>query len=162
MSNLAIYPGSFDPITFGHLSVLRRAVKVFDSVNLVVVHNPKKQALLTADQRVELINLVLQSENLSSVEVSKLESGLLVEFAQKTGAKAILKGFRSGVDIDYELPMAQVNRDLTGIETVFLPSEPPFGHVSSSLVKEVASLGGDVSGYVPVAVAEVLRKRFEK
>lgn len=160
MKTLAIYPGSFDPITLGHLSVLRRATKVFEAITVVVVHNPKKSALLSADERVDLIRGVLRSEGLDSVSVSKLEGGLLVDFAKEIRADVILKGFRTEADIEYELPMAQVNRDLTAIETIFFPSEPEFGYVSSSLVKEVAALGGNVSSYVPAEVADVLRKRF--
>ena len=157
MTQLAIYPGSFDPITLGHLSVLQRAAKVFESVELLIVHNPSKKPTFSLSQRVELARASLSEvEAPSNIKVSTLESGLLVEHAQSLGAKAIIKGFRTASDIEYELPMSQVNRDLSGIETVFLAAEAGFGFVSSSLVREVASLGGDVSGYVTEAVAKAL------
>ena len=158
MTQLAIYPGSFDPITLGHLSVLQRAAKVFESVELLIVHNPSKKPTFSLAQRVELANSSLAEVGApSNIKVSTLESGLLVEHAQALGAKAIIKGFRTASDIEYELPMSQVNRDLSGIETVFLAAEAGFGFVSSSLVREVASLGGDVSGYVTQAVANALQ-----
>jgi pantetheine-phosphate adenylyltransferase len=158
VTQLAIYPGSFDPITFGHLSVLQRAAQVFESVELLIVHNPSKKPTFSLSQRVELAKASLAEFGTpSNIKVSTLESGLLVEHAQDLGAKAIIKGFRTASDIEYELPMSQVNRDLSGIETVFLAAEAGFGFVSSSLVREVASLGGDVSGYVTQAVAKALQ-----
>ena len=157
MSQLAIYPGSFDPITLGHLSVLKRAAKVFDSVELLIVHNPSKNPTFSLSKRVELAKASLAEVGApSNIKVSTLESGLLVEHAQSLGAKAIIKGFRTASDIEYELPMSQVNRDLSGIETVFLAAEAGFGFVSSSLVREVASLGGDVAKYVTAAVSQAL------
>ena len=157
MTQLAIYPGSFDPITLGHLSVLQRAAKVFETVELLIVHNPSKKPTFSLAQRVELVRASLSEVGApSNIKVSTLESGLLVEHAQRFGAKAIIKGFRTASDIEYELPMSQVNRDLSGIETVFLAAEAGFGFVSSSLVREVASLGGDVSKYVTAAVAQAL------
>ena len=157
MTQLAIYPGSFDPITLGHLSVLKRAAKVFESVELLIVHNPSKKPTFSLFERVELAKASLQEVGApSNIRVSTLESGLLVEHAESLRAKAIIKGFRTASDIEYELPMSQVNRDLSGIETVFLAAEAGFGFVSSSLVREVASLGGDVSKYVTAAVAQAL------
>lgn len=157
MTQLAIYPGSFDPITLGHLSVLKRAAKVFESVELLIVHNPSKNPSFSLAQRVKLAKASLAEVGApENIKVSTLESGLLVEYAQGLGAKAIIKGFRTASDIEYELPMSQVNRDLSGIETVFLAAEAGFGFVSSSLVREVASLGGDVSKYVTAAVAQAL------
>ena len=158
MTKLAIYPGSFDPITLGHLSVLQRAAKVFDSVELLIVHNLSKKPTFSLSQRVELAKASLAEIGApSNIRVSTLESGLLVEHAGSLRAKAIIKGFRTASDIEYELPMSQVNRDLSGIETVFLAAEAGFGFVSSSLVREVASLGGDVSGYVTQTVAKALQ-----
>ena len=130
---------------------------VFESVELLIVHNPSKKPSFSLAQRVELAKASLAEFGASSnIKVSTLESGLLVEHAQGLGAKAIIKGFRTASDIEYELPMSQVNRDLSGIETVFLAAEAGFGFVSSSLVREVASLGGDVSKYVTEAVAKAL------
>lgn len=160
MSQLAIYPGSFDPITLGHLSVLTRAAKVFAKVELVVVHNPSKSATFSLQERIDLVRASLKELSApANIFVSSLGEGLLVDHAKKLGATAIIKGFRTANDVEYELPMAQVNRDLSGIETVFLASEAGFGFVSSSLVREVASLGGDVSGYVTKAVASALAAR---
>ena len=157
MTQLAIYPGSFDPITLGHLSVLQRAATVFESVALIIVHNPSKKPTFSLAQRVELAKASLAEVGApSNINVSTLESGLLVEHAQRLGTKAIIKGFRTASDIEYELPMSQINRDLSGIETVFLAAEAGFGFVSSSLVREVASLGGDVSKYVTESVAKAL------
>ena len=131
---------------------------MFGSVELLIVHNPSKKPIFSLFERVELAKASLQEVGApSNIRVSTLESGLLVEHAQALGAKAIIKGFRTASDFEYELPMSQVNRDLSGIETVFLAAEAGFGFVSSSLVREVASLGGDVSGYVTQAVAKALQ-----
>ncbi|MCF8528667.1 MAG: pantetheine-phosphate adenylyltransferase [Aquiluna sp.] len=162
MKTVAIYPGSFDPITLGHLSVLKRAVGIFGEIAVVVVHNPNKSPLFSSKERVEMISQTLVEAKIDGVRVLELESGLLVDFARDLNAKVILKGFRSESDIEYELPMAQVNRDLTSIETVFLPSEPEYGYVSSSLVKEVAKLGGDVSQYLTKSIEKALVERLQK
>lgn len=163
VSQLAIYPGSFDPITLGHLSVLKRAAKVFDSVELLIVHNPSKKTLFSTVERVELANASLAEIGApKNISVAQLDSGLLAEYAALRATKAILKGFRTASDVEYELPMAQVNRDLSGIETVFLAAEAGFGFVSSSLVREVASLGGDVSNYVSKCVASALQEKVSK
>lgn len=163
VTQLAIYPGSFDPITLGHLSVLARAAKVFESVELIVVHNPAKSFLFSLEQRVELAKSALLEANApSNIQVSGLDFGLLVTKATALGASAIVKGFRTAADVEYELPMAQVNRDLSGIETVFFAAEPGFGFVSSSLVRQVSELGGDVSLYVTDSVASALRQRGQK
>lgn len=161
MKTLAVYPGSFDPVTRGHLGVLQRASELFDRVYVAVVHNPDKTPMFSAEQRIELWRASLAELSISSesIEFRKLESGLLVDLCRELGARAIVKGFRTASDIEYELPMAQVNRDLAGVETVFLPSEPGTGFVSSSLVKQVASLGGDVEAYVTDAVAKALREQ---
>lgn len=163
VTQLAIYPGSFDPITLGHLSVLKRAASVFSNVEIIVVHNPGKSAIFSTAERVELVKKVLLETNSpTNISVSSLESGLLVTRAKELGAKAIVKGFRTASDVEYELPMSQVNRDLSGIETVFFASEPGFGFVSSSLVKQVIELGGDVSGYVTESVATALANKVAK
>ena len=153
---IAVYPGSFDPITFGHIDIAIRAAKLFETVHVLVVHNPGKNPKLSLDKRVELVKAVLADQPGNFV-VSSLASGLLVDYCKEVKAEALVKGIRTNVDIDYELPMAQVNRDLSGIETVFLPADPAHGFVSSSLVKQVASLGGDISKYVPAEVVEALK-----
>jgi pantetheine-phosphate adenylyltransferase len=160
VKTVAIYPGSFDPFTLGHQSVLLRAAELFSEVIVLVVHNPNKKPLFSAQERVDQIKSHLRE--ITNVGVSSLDSGLLVDFAKTAGAKAIIKGFRTVSDIEYEIPMAQVNKDLSGIETVFIAAEPGFGYVSSSLVKEVASLGGDVTSYVSREVAAALGERFAK
>jgi pantetheine-phosphate adenylyltransferase len=122
-----------------------------------VVHNPAKNPRLTTEQRVELITEILKDKPGNFV-VSSLNTGLLVDYCRSLGADALVKGVRTKVDLDYELPMAQVNRDLSGIETIFIPADPTHGFVSSSLVKQVFDLGGDISKYVPTEVVKALSK----
>jgi pantetheine-phosphate adenylyltransferase len=153
MSKLAVYPGSFDPITLGHLDIIERALDVVERLQVVVVHNPSKQPFFTLSERVQMVTDALIERGLmGKVTVDSLESGLLTTYAAELGASVLIKGFRTGVDIEYELPMARVNRDLTGIETIFLPSDPANTHISSSLVKQVAALGGEITKYVPASV----------
>jgi pantetheine-phosphate adenylyltransferase len=154
---IAVYPGSFDPFTYGHLDIATRAAKMFETVHIVVVHNPAKNPRLTTEQRVELISEILKNKPGHFV-VSSLDTGLLVDYCKSLGADALVKGVRTNVDLDYELPMAQVNRDLSGIETIFIPADPTHGFVSSSLVKQVFDLGGDISKYVPLEVVKALSK----
>ncbi len=157
MTTLAVVPGSFDPVTLGHLDVIERARNIFDEVHVVVVHNPSKTAMLPVARRVELIEEALREAGLSDgVTVTNWSVGLLVDYCQEVGAKVLIKGIRSEVDVTYETPMAIVNRDLAGIETVFLLPDPAHSHVSSSLVRQVAALGGDVSPYVPGAVSRFM------
>ena len=153
---IAVYPGSFDPITFGHIDIATRAAKLFETVHVLVVHNPGKNPKLSLETRVELVRAVL-ADKPGNFVVSSLASGLLVDYCKEVKAEALVKGIRTNVDIDYELPMAQVNRDLSGIETVFLPADPAHGFISSSLVKQVAELGGDISKYVPQEVVKALQ-----
>ena len=160
MSKLAVYPGSFDPITLGHLDIIERALEVVDQLHVVVVHNPAKQPFFSVGERVEMVTEALIERGIMGrVTVDSLESGLLTEYAEKLGANLLIKGFRTGVDIEYELPMARVNRDLTGIETIFLPSDPANTHISSSLVKQVATLGGEITKYVPASVIKAFRAK---
>ncbi|NBW73002.1 MAG: pantetheine-phosphate adenylyltransferase [Microbacteriaceae bacterium] len=153
---IAVYPGSFDPFTYGHLDIAIRAAKMFETVHVVVVHNPTKKPRFSASQRVEMIKEIL-ADKPGNFVVNSFDTGLLVDYCKTVNADALVKGIRTNVDLDYELPMAQVNRDLSGIETVFIPADPVHGFVSSSLVKQVADLGGDISKYVPEAVAKRLR-----
>lgn len=163
MNTIAVYPGSFDPVTLGHLSVLARAAGLFSEVHVLVVHNPDKSTCFSIAEREAMLRDAISEAGISGhLIVDSLSSGLLVDRARELGAKAIIKGFRTSGDIEYEIPMAQVNRDLSGIETVFLPSEPGFGYVSSSLVRQVAALGGDVSKYVTPKVASALKVKFSK
>lgn len=152
-----MYPGTFDPITLGHVDVVRRAGTLFDRVILGVAHNAAKDAsrLFSIEQRVELARIALA--DLPGVEVAVIP-GLLAEFCAHRGADAIVKGLRNGSDFDAEIPMALVNRELGAPETLFLAAAPTHAHVSSSLVKDVARHGGDVSGLVPVGVAAALTR----
>jgi pantetheine-phosphate adenylyltransferase len=158
MAKLAVYPGSFDPITLGHVDIIARAASLFDELEVLVVHNPDKAPRFTSAERVQLIkdSLSEASVNASNIKVTELSSGLLVDHLRSVGAKVLLKGFRSNVDLDYELPMAKVNRDLSGIETVFIAADPQYGLVASSLVRQVAELGGPVQNYVSKAVSKAL------
>ncbi|MEY2693896.1 MAG: hypothetical protein RL142_244 [Actinomycetota bacterium] len=160
MTKLAVYPGSFDPITLGHLDIIERALDVFEQVQVVVVHNPGKNPFFTVDERVAMVtDALIERGLLGKVTVDSLSEGLLTEYTSKIGARVLIKGFRTGVDIEYELPMARVNRDLTGIETVFLPSDPANTHISSSLVKQVATLGGDITKYVPASALKAFKAK---
>ena len=159
MSNrIAVVPGSFDPPTLGHLDVIRRAAGLYDQVHVVVVHNPGKEAMLPIAQRLSLLEQSVAESGMDAdhVTVASWSMGLLVDYAADVGAGVLVKGIRSQVDVTYETPMAIVNRHLAGIETVFLLPDPSHSLVSSSLVRQVAALGGDVSPYVPPAVARFL------
>ena len=152
-----VCPGSFDPVTLGHVDVVRRAGALFDEVVVAVLTNPGKQPMFSLPERLEMLETSLK--DVPGVRVVAVPGGLLVDFCREVGAVAVVKGLRSGTDFAYELPMALMNRHLSGLETVFLPGEPRFEHVSSSLIKEVASYGGDVSGLVPDGVLARLLER---
>jgi pantetheine-phosphate adenylyltransferase len=145
-----VCPGSYDPVTAGHVDIVRRAARLFDEVVVAVLANPAKRGMFAVPERVEMLTEAL--EGLDGVRVEAVEGGLLVDYCRRVGAAAVVKGLRGGTDFAYELPMALMNRHLTGLETVFLPGDPRFEHVSSSLVKEVAGHGGDVSALVPPGV----------
>ncbi|MFJ4039092.1 pantetheine-phosphate adenylyltransferase [Microbacterium sp. NPDC090007] len=154
---IAVVPGSFDPPTFGHLDVIRRAAGLFDQLHVLVVHNPGKEAMLPIAQRQSLLEQSIQDAGIEGdVIVAAWSMGLLVDYATDVGARVLVKGIRSQVDVAYETPMAIVNRDLAHVETVFLLPDPAHALVSSSLVRQVAGLGGDVSPYVPPAVSRFL------
>ena len=162
MSRIAVVPGSFDPVTLGHLDVIERAAAIFDEVHVVVVHNPGKTAMLPIAQRVALIEQAVADRALpQSILVTGWSVGLLVDYCTDVGASVLVKGVRSQVDVAYETPMAIVNRDLADVETVFMLPDPAHAHVSSSLVRQVAALGGDVAPYVPRAVADFLQAERE-
>ncbi len=159
MSRIAVVPGSFDPVTLGHLDVIERAAAIFDQIHVLVVHNPGKAALLPIAQRVSLLqDSIAASGAVTNILVTSWSVGLLVDYCTDVGASVLVKGIRSQVDVAYETPMAIVNRDLAGVETIFMLPDPAHAHVSSSLVRQVAALGGDVSPYVPKVVAEYLQK----
>lgn len=151
--SIAVVPGSFDPVTLGHLDVFRRAANLFDEVVVAVAVNPGKEPLLPVDVRVDLLEkAVVDVAGLRVVEVE----GLLVDLCRQVGATAIVKGLRSGADYDDELPMARMNRHL-GVETLFLPADPAVAHIASSLVKDIARHGGLIDDLVPSGVADVVR-----
>jgi pantetheine-phosphate adenylyltransferase len=153
----AVCPGSFDPVTNGHLDIIRRAARLFDEVIVGVLVNPNKQGLFSVDERLTMLGDVVTG--LDNVKVEAFE-GLLVDFCRDHDIDAIVKGLRAVSDFDTELQMAQMNASLSGVETVFVPTSPEWSFLASSLVKEVARFGGDVSGLVPSEVLTRLTERL--
>lgn len=145
----AVCPGSFDPVTLGHVDVFERAAAQFDEVVVAVLVNPSKKGMFTVEERIEM--LAETTAHLPNVRVESGQ-GLVVDFVRARGLSAIVKGLRSGTDFEYELQMAQMNRHVSGVDTFFIATAPQFSFVSSSLAKEVATLGGDVSALLPEAV----------
>lgn len=144
-------------MTLGHLSVAARATALCDELIVLVSHNPNKQSLFTLEQRISLWKQSIAELGIIDISVQKLGSGLLADAAKELGASAIVKGLRTSADLDYELQFVNMNRELSGIETVFLATEPKYSATSSSLIREVAQLGGDVSNHVTHAVAAALQ-----
>jgi pantetheine-phosphate adenylyltransferase len=157
LTAVALCPGTFDPVTNGHLDIVRRAARLFDRVLVAVVENPSKEPLFPVGDRVAMLEEA--TGDLPNVEVGSF-SGLLVDHARSRGVDAVVKGLRAVTDFDYELQMAQMNRHLSEVETVFVPTSPDWSYLSSSLVKEVARYGGDVSGLVPEHVLWRLKERL--
>jgi pantetheine-phosphate adenylyltransferase len=157
MGLTALCPGTFDPVTNGHLDIIERAARRFDALVVGVLDNPAKQPLFGVEERVSLLKEVTQG--LANVEVDAF-SGLLVDYARGRGADVVVKGLRAVSDFEYEIQMAQMNRSLSGLETLFVTAAPQWSFLSSSLVKEVAAFGGDVRALVPPVVAERLRDRL--
>jgi pantetheine-phosphate adenylyltransferase len=156
----AIYPGSFDPVTNGHLDVAERARKLFDEVIVSVAHNDEKQPLFSLEERLDLLRQSFG--NIHNVRIAHFD-GLLVEFAAAQKAHAVIRGLRAVSDFEFEFQMALMNRKLEGsVETIFLMPKEEYTYLSSRLVKEIARLGGDVSEFVPAAVAKALAKKFSK
>jgi pantetheine-phosphate adenylyltransferase len=157
--SVAIYPGSFDPLTNGHLSIIKGALVVVDKLIVAVLSNPKKQAMFTVDERIELIREAVGVDE-SRIEVDSF-GGLLVDYCRKKNAKVVVRGLRAVADFEYELQMANMNRHLyEDMETVFLMANDAYFYVSSNIVKEAASLGGDVSALVPPNVSARLKERL--
>jgi pantetheine-phosphate adenylyltransferase len=154
-----VCPGSYDPVTMGHVDVITRAGALYDEVIVAVLHNPTKRGTFTVEERMKLLDAALSA--VPNVRIEAFAGRLLVDVCREAGAQAILKGLRSDTDFAYELPMALMNRHLSGVETVFLPGDPRFGLVSSSLIKEVAAFGGDITGLVPEEVREALLARLQ-
>lgn len=158
MTRRCVCPGSYDPVTLGHADVIERAAALYDEVVVAVLLNPAKAGTFTPEERQKLLEDTVA--HLPNVRVELFSNRLLVDVCRAADAQAIVKGLRGGTDFAYELPMALMNRHLTGIETVFLPGDPRFEHISSSLIKEVAHLGGDISGLVSDPVREALVARL--
>ena len=158
MGLTALCPGTFDPVTNGHLDIISRAARCFDAVVVGVLENPSKQPLFALDERVGMLEEALG--DLGNVRVEAFR-GLLVGYAKAQGAQAIVKGLRAVSDYEYEIQMAQMNHRLGEVETLFMPTSPRWSFLSSSLVKEVASFGGDVEGLVPDHVRKALAAKLE-
>jgi len=152
-----VCPGSFDPITNGHLDILERASRLADTVYVAVLHNDRKRGLFSVDERITMITAA--TAHLPNI-VTEGFDGLLVDYCARYGITAIVKGLRAVTDFDYELQMAQMNHRLTGVDTFFVATNPVYSFLSSSLLKEVAAYGGDISGLVPADVDQALRKRL--
>lgn len=152
-----LVPGSFDPPTLGHIDVVKRCASIFDKVVVAVVRNPSKSPVFTSDEREMMLEEHCTWDN---VEVDSFD-GLLVDFAKVVNANVIVKGLRAMTDFDYELQLAQMNRHLSGVVTMFVATKPELGYLSSSLVKEVARFGGDLTGLVPDSVAAALAERLK-
>jgi pantetheine-phosphate adenylyltransferase len=155
----AVCPGSFDPVTNGHLDIIARAARLYDTVHVAVMINQSKKGLFTVEERIALIEDV--TGDLGNVIVESFH-GLLVDFCKQRDIPAIVKGLRAVSDFDYELQMAQMNIGLSGVETLFVPTNPAYSFLSSSLVKEVAQWGGDISHLVPVPVLEALTAKLRR
>jgi pantetheine-phosphate adenylyltransferase len=153
----AVFPGTFDPPTNGHLDVITRAAAAFDEVIVAAGVNQTKQRLFSVEERVEMLTEL--AAGFGNVRVGTFD-GLLVDYCRAEGAGVIVKGLRSGGDYDYELQMAQMNRKLSGVDTLFVPTAPENGYISSSLVKEIAKLGGEVGEFLPPAVHARLLAKF--
>ncbi len=154
----ALYPGSFDPVTLGHLDVIERAAKLFDRLIIAVAHNPDKRPLFTPEKRVELIRA--STGGLANIEVVSFQ-GLLVDFAKKAGAVTVVRGLRAVTDFEFEFQMALMNKTLSpDLETIFLTSREAFTYLSSRVIKEVARLGGDITRFVPAPVVTALAAAF--
>jgi len=157
----AIYPGSFDPLTFGHLDVVERSSRLFDRVVMAIITNPQKSPLFTVEERREIIRDIV-TPRFSNVEVDVFH-GLLVDYAQRKSAQVIVRGIRAVTDYEYEFQMALMNRRLEPrIETVFMMPAENYSYLSSRLVKEIAELGGSVEGLVPKSVEERLKERYKR
>lgn len=160
ITNCAIYPGSFDPVTFGHVNVVKRALKIFDKIVVAVAINTTKRGTFTINERVRMLKAVFKDEK--NVEVDSF-SGLLVDYVRKRGGQAILRGIRTVTDFDYEFQMALANKSLDpNVEQVFMMTEGKYLYQSSSIIKEIISLGGSPTDMVPKIVENNLRKKLYK
>lgn len=160
MKKLAVYPGTFDPLTNGHVDIVKRALKIFDKVILAIAHNSKKQAFFTIEERIGLISQVLGSE--PNLEITSFQ-GLTSDYCEEKGATAIIRGLRAVADFDYEYAISLLNKKLSPeVETVFFMASGENSFISSSMVKEVARYGKTVENYVPEVVNDALLKKFKE
>jgi len=158
LKRVAVYAGSFDPVTFGHVDLIERAVALFDKVIIAIGVHPTRKPLFTLEERLDLLREV--SKHLPAVSVASF-NGLLIDYCQSVGAKSIVRGLRVVTDFEYELQIAHANADLRPeIDTIFLPSRTEHGFVSATLIREIASHGGDVSRYAPPIVCAALKQKF--
>lgn len=156
--SVAVYPGSFDPITYGHLDIIDRGLKIFDRVIVAVAKNSSKNSLFTIEERCDLIREVLADNGRATVDTF---DGLLVEYVRSKNAAVIIRGLRAISDFEYEFQIAQMNRSIaTDVETLFMMTSVPFGYLSSSIVKEVGSLNGPIDGFVPPPVKAALAAKY--
>src|SRR5215467_13362579 len=153
----AVCPGSFDPVTNGHLDIIGRASRLYDEVIVAVLVNQSKSGLFSPDERMQMLSAV--TDTFANVRVDSFR-GLLVDFCRAQGVNVVVRGLRAVTDFDYELKMAQMNYGLSGLETLFMPTNPLYSFLSSSLIKDVAKWGGDVSPHVPALVAERLTAKL--
>jgi pantetheine-phosphate adenylyltransferase len=158
MSRVAIYPGSFDPITNGHLSLLRRGLQIFDKIIVAIAINPEKKPLFTLEERIEILSVILK--DYPRVQIDHFQ-GLLVDYVQKQETNIILRGLRALSDFEYEFQLALMNRKLSRkVQTVFMMTDYKWFYISSTIIKEAASLGGNIDGLVPEIVHQRLREKF--
>ncbi|MDE6704393.1 MAG: pantetheine-phosphate adenylyltransferase [Treponemataceae bacterium] len=156
----AVFPGSFDPPTYGHLNIIERASRLFDNVDVVIAVNAEKKSLFTADERIGLMKVL--TDPFANVSVHQWE-GLIVNYAKQNGANILLRGIRNANDFAYEFDLSLMNHNLNGaIETLFIPTEQRYSIVKSSAIKELAFFGGDISGMVPPVVAAAMKQKYEQ
>lgn len=155
-----VYPGSFDPITFGHVDIIKRASQFCDELIVAVLKNPSKQSAFSLDERVHMIDICVK--DLENVSVKSFD-GLLAEFVRKTGAKAIIKGLRAVSDYEYELQMAHINKKLNPeMETLFMMASAQYSFLSSSTIKDIVLFGGDVSEFIPCEILDIVNKKIRR
>lgn len=158
MKKVAVYPGSFDPITYGHLDIIKRGLTIFDEIIVAVANNSQKNSLFTTEERVQLIKDVLKDEERVTVDTF---SGLLIDYVSSRGAHVIIRGLRAISDFEYEFQIAQMNSSIgRQIETLFMMTSLQYGYLSSSIVKEVCSLNGDIDMFVPPEVKGALKQKY--